>query len=160
LEAYRKFVADRAAAADGELFFNRSADHAAIVIEYLFRGAASEVNILTGELFKPVYAKPAVVEAAVGFLRDHPDATIRIVAERPIPESHPMLIGLARAGLRHRTTIKVLDPASASTLTVHFAVADGRAFRLEPNKKLMEAVIQFGAPQTGDRLNDLFHKIS
>jgi len=159
LDAYRKFVAAHAEAANGELFFNRSTAHAAIVIEYLFSGASREVNILTGELYQPVYAESAVVQAAIGFLRGHPEAAIRIVSEKPIDEPHPLLKGLADAGLRDRVSIKVLDPSISSGLPVHFAVADGRSFRFEPNKKLMEAAIQFGAPQTGALLNNIFHKI-
>lgn len=161
LDAYRKFVAERAASADGHTFFNRSAAHAAIVIEYLFRGASREMNIMTGELHQPVYAAPAVISAAVEFLTKHPTAEIHIISEKLIDPSHPMLKGLADAGLSGRVSTKLLESTVAAKMPpVHFAVADGRSFRFEPDKRLMEAVIQFGEEGIGNRLDSFFKNLN
>src|SRR5437762_10243802 len=77
IEAYREFVEAVAKVADGRTIFNRSPSHAAVVIETLLRGATKEFDVLTGELFKPVYATAGVIQAAVDFLKNNPAAEIR-----------------------------------------------------------------------------------
>jgi hypothetical protein len=160
LIAYREFVDKIANAADGRVILNRSAAHAAIIIEYLFKKAKREVNILTGKLFERVYGAPGVVSTAIVFLRDHPSARLCIISEHRIDATHPLLSALKNTpGLSERVDCRILKPEIAEATPYHFAVADGSCFRFEREKKLLEAIVQFGETAVGQKLNDVFRSL-
>ncbi|HEX4410565.1 MAG TPA: hypothetical protein VH206_17475 [Xanthobacteraceae bacterium] len=158
LEAYRQFVSEVAAAADGRVIFNRSRAHAAIIIEHIFGAAQNEVNILTGQLYPTVYANDHVAQAAVAFLRRNSSARLNIVSEQQLSPTHPLLKA-TRAVASDRVKVFTLKNDVAARTPFHFAVADGRSFRFEPKKAVTEAVVQFGAPDAGKKLNDLFRDL-
>jgi hypothetical protein len=159
LRAYREFVESVAKAADGSMIFNRSPAHAAAVVAALLKGATKEVDIITGELFEPVYGATDVIDAAVVFLNEHPDGRIRVLSERPIADNHPLLAALETAGVRAKIVKKQIPSDAAVATPFHFAVADAQSFRFEANKDVMEAVVQFGKKDAGARLSSIFNKM-
>jgi hypothetical protein len=158
LEAYRRYVAGIAAASDGTIILNRSYDHATVIIGQLFNKANEEVDILTGELYIPVFGSKEVIQSAIKFLRTHPSGVLKILAEKPIPPTHPLLTSLEKVGVTHRVDLRVLPERLKQTNGFHFAVADGRYFRFErfPSRQDLEAIVQFGEEKVGSRLRQLF----
>jgi hypothetical protein len=69
MDTYRDFVR---AAADGrkpsQIILNRTAPHAAIILEAIFQRAVATVQILTGRLNPDVYAANGIVAAVCAFL--------------------------------------------------------------------------------------------
>jgi hypothetical protein len=160
LANYREFVDQIATAADGRVILNRSAAHAAIIVEYLFRTATREVNILTGRLFERVYGAPGVVAAALAFFRDHPAARLCIVSEEPIDQAHPLMSALKKVpSISERIDHRILKSEVAKATPYHFAVADGSSFRFEREKTAMEAIVQFGEKAVGQKLNSTFRSL-
>jgi hypothetical protein len=157
LQAYQKMVAQVAAAADGRVIVNRSESHAAVVIEHVFRSAEKKIDIITGRLHKPIYGNPAVIDAAVKFFEAYPDGKMNILSEERVEETHPMLAALQ--GVRDRIDLRVMSADLAKGTPFHFAVADSRSFRFEPDKTTFEAYGQFGEPKTGATLRAVFDRL-
>lgn len=159
MRAYRAMVAEIARAADGRVIVNRSEAHAAVVIEHIFRSAKNEIDILTGQLYEPIYSAPGVVQAAIDFLSSRPDGKVRIISEKPINESHPLIAALTKirpSGIDRRVMTEEMEKQTP----FHFAVADERCFRFEPDKKSFEAYGQFGEPGLGAKLKTTFDRLS
>lgn len=153
LKEYRDFVAKVAEAADGKTILNRSAQHAAVIVEFLFRKAEREMKIATGELHPIVYGVPGVIEAALSFLRKNASAHIEIKSERSIDRAtHPLLSAIDAAGYADRVTITVAN----ERFPFHFALADGKHFRFERTPPGYEAVVQFGGAKFGSRLAEFY----
>lgn len=160
--SYREYVRT---VADGEwpsdLILNRSAGHAGIIIENLFRKAIASVEILTGRLNRDVYGVPEVVAAAENFLRTRSDAKIHILSEEAIDRNrHPLLARLVQVGLSDRVEISVVPESVRETFSFHFAVADGACFRFEESRDKFDAVVQFGEPEVGRRLHEKFIELA
>jgi hypothetical protein len=156
-QAYQKMVAQIAAAADGRVIVNRSESHAAVVIEHVFRSAEKEIDIITGRLHEPIYGNPAVIDAAVTFFESHPEGRMNILSEERVGEAHPMIAALHN--VRDRIDLRVMSADLAKGTPFHFAVADARSFRFEPDKTKFEAYGQFGEPKTGERLRAVFNRL-
>lgn len=150
---YRSFVEACAFSEEPSgVILNRSAAHAAVVLEYLFRSAERRVRILTNQLSSDVYGLDGVVAAAVGFLRDHPAATIDILAEQRVDRAaHPLLTAADAAGQGARLSLRFVPGASAR-YQFNFAVADGVNYRFEESRENREAIVQF---RDGDFARDL-----
>jgi hypothetical protein len=161
MKEYRKFVEDVAnGSRAGEVILNRSPDHAAVVIEFLFRKAESYVHILTRRMSEEVYSKQGILDAAVEFLGAHPAATISILAEEPINRSlHPFFVAVDRI-FKERVRLRFVAPAKVHTYNFNFAVADGRSYRFEESRDSREAVIQFGDEEFGEKLEATFEELS
>jgi hypothetical protein len=160
IEQYRAFVQKVAKARNGKPIFNRSEAHAAIVVEYLFKSAAREVNILTERLHVPVYGSAELIAAATDFLSGSPDARLNIISEAAIPDDHPLIRGLLDAGYGQKISRRVMTPADAQGTPYHFSVADGSCFRFEPDKSVMAAVVKFGDESFGKQLTNTFKEIT
>lgn len=158
LKQYRAFVEKVALERNGQLIFNRSEAHAAIVVEYLFKSAKREINILTQRLHVPVYGGGALIEAAKLFL-SNPGAQLRIISEEDIPDDHPLIAGLLKADLGKQVSRRVMNPTAAKATPFHFAVADGSCFRFEPDKRLMAAIVKFGDEDFGKKLVNRFQEV-
>lgn len=157
LEEYRSMVTAVAQSADGRVIVNRSEAHAAVVIEYVIRSAVTELSILTGNLHRPVYANPGVVDSLRTFFEKNAAANIRLLSEAPIDADHPLLAVLSQHA--SRVDMRVIQPDTARKILFHFIVADGRSFRFEADKTKFEALAQFGEPQIGSELKAVFDKL-
>ncbi|HEY4115896.1 MAG TPA: hypothetical protein VGM17_17705, partial [Rhizomicrobium sp.] len=159
---YREYVASKA---DGQMpsdiFLNRNAAHAAIVVEFIFRKAERHVRLVTNRLSADVYGTPEVISAADGFLRRHPDATLEILAETNIDRAaSPFLAALDGAGFAARVFLRFIPTTTTRAYKFNFAVADGQHYRFEESRTSREAIVQFGAPDFGVRLEGAFADLS
>jgi len=156
-QKYRVIVRDCVAANDGRPIFNRDLMHAIVVVENLFRTAEKEIDIVTERLFEPIYAAQPTIELVLSFLQEHKDAKLRILHEEPIdPSSHPLLMAIQTAGLMDRVELRRMTAEMKESIPYHFFLCDARHFRFEPSKKRLEALAQFGEPETGRLLKDRF----
>ncbi len=150
--------------ADGDwpsqTIFNRSPDHAAVIVENLFRKAESRVEILTNTLSEEVYNRPEVKKAAVSFLRRHPRAHIDILAEELVVRAaHPFLIHVDASGLGNRLTLARVRASDVANYKFNFAVADGKSFRFEESRLLFNAIVGFGHEIEAARLHHVFQQL-
>jgi hypothetical protein len=159
LIAYRNFIKDVARKHDGRPIFNRNRWHAAVVIEQIFKDAREEVRILTGELSNSIFGVQDVIDAAKSFLNSSLTASIQVLSESQIAEDHFLLAALRQTSLRNRILLKVLRPEISTGTAFHFVLADNDSFRFEPNKKIMEAIVQFGAAREAKRLKLTFDNL-
>lgn len=158
--AYREYV-ELCAFSDkpSGVILNRSAAHAAVVLEYLFRSATARVRILTRQLSADVYGVPAVVAAAVAFLRDHPGATIAILAERGVDRgTHPLIRAVDQQDLGAQLSLRFV-PNAVKAYPFNFAVADGIHYRFEESRENREAIVQFRDGAFAENLDRLFGRI-
>jgi hypothetical protein len=159
--AYRAYVQQ---AADGnkpsEILVNRSAHHAAIVMEVLFSKAHREVRILTKALSEDVYATPSTLRAAIRFLQQNGDGKIEILTEQPIDRaSHGFLRELDHQGCGGRVKVWAVPPNAQKMYRFNFAVVDGLHFRFESDRDNREAIVQFGETAFAGHLDRIFGTI-
>jgi hypothetical protein len=159
VEGYRRYVAEVANAADRRVIINRNPNHAGVIIEQLFRKAELEIDILTGGLYVPTYGLDPVINSATDFLRNHQAARINILSEAPIDPKHPLLGSLRGANLFHRVRLAVIEPRVKERHPYHFALADGRHFRLQTAPGSLGAVVQFGEEKIGGQLRAIFAEL-
>jgi len=157
MDEYRMFVRG---VADGpwpsETILNRSADHAAVIIENLFRKSEHQIEILTSELKRDVYATSGVIEAAIDFLRRNDDGELRILSETKLDRnSHPFFAAIEAAQLAERVKVGTI-PANQQDYKFNFAVADAKSFRFEESRDSFEAIVGFGHEKFANRLHIVF----
>ena len=152
---YREKVREAVAARDGRPVYNRSLEHAAIIIEEMFALAKSEVKLFTGRLNPDVYGVPSVIGKAEDFLAD-PNHKMRILVEEQIDkeslQSNPFIIGTSRLD---NLEVRCLKPGKHDP-RFHMMLVDGHSYRFEPDKTQFEAVATFGDRDTTGHLNRLF----
>jgi hypothetical protein len=161
MNEYREFVAKVADSTwPSETIANRSWEHASVIIEFLFRKSETNVEILTSKLTESVYSCPPLVAAAKDFLRDHPQAIIKILSENKIERgAHPFLIAMDAEGFAGRVALKFIGANMHSRYKFNFAVADGKSFRFEDSRESFEAVVGFGHEKLASRLHVIFTQL-
>ena len=157
--SYRQYVKRIAAAADGNVILNRSPEHAAVIVEQVFLSSEHEVDILTSELNESVYGTDHVTRAAIEFLTRHPNAHVRVLSEKPIADQHIFLAALSNAGVGNRLKLSVVPKDEQQSYKYNFAVGDGYHFRFEKDRCFFDAVVQFGAPSVGAKLQSIFERL-
>jgi hypothetical protein len=156
LDAYREKIKQLARERNGDPIYNGSPDHAAIIVEYLFLSAESEVRILSGDLNARVYGAPGVVQRAREFL-SHSNRRLRILLERETySPTHPLIGELTP---ERNVQIAVIPDSIQTALEYHLATADNDCFRFEPEKENHVAVAAFGNVKSTENLNAIFDSI-
>lgn len=159
MDEYRSDVERLARERTGEPFYNSSIDHAAVIVEKMFRHANSEVCIVTEQLNGRVFGKDEVVEELEGFLSTA-GHRVRILIENDIStlsEGHPFL-----RALRYHPNgyeMRRLSPELRDDVDYHFTLADNDSYRFEPSKSEWVAVAAFGDKETATRLGDVFNAL-
>ena len=155
---YREKVKEAIAARDGRPVYNRSLEHAAIIVEEMFALARNEIKLFTGRLNADVYGIPSVIIRAEKFLADA-DHKVRILIEEQIEEGelrkHPFISSMSRFDNLEVRRLKdgVYDP------DFHMMLVDDHSYRFEPDKRQFEAVATFGDEETTGHLNGLFEQL-
>ena len=152
---YRKRVERLAHARTGEGINNGSFDHAAIIIEQMFKSAESQIGILTNNLNARVYAREAILEEAKMFLAQG-DRSARILLESTddaIFREHPFF-----EHIRNNDNVEVRRvPASLrAAYDYHFLIMDNDSYRYEPTKDGPSAVAAFGDHEGAKNLSKIF----
>lgn len=158
LDNYREQVARLARRRDGEPIFNGSIDHAAVIVENMFKAADSHVEILSGELNPRVYGLPEVIREASLFLVDA-DHKLRILVEEDQEADridHPFFEAFKD---RDNVEFKRVLPESQEIYDFHFLVMDGDSYRFEEDKTKPAAIAAFGDVEGAENLGKIFEDI-
>jgi hypothetical protein len=158
-------VSAAASADSSEVFLNRYVEHAAIIVEFLFRKALERVEILTGRLNPVVYGNAEVVRAAIAFLdrawgpAPSEPALYVLVEDHIEPWSTPLLVAAREAGFLAQTEVRRVPEPIKDSYPFHFMVPDRKHYRCKKSRGVPEAVAQFNEPKMGGTLHSLFDKI-
>lgn len=160
IEGYRQFVAD---ISKGELrsqvILNRTPEHAAIVLAALFSHAQKFVHIVSRKMSTDIYGLSEVIQAAVQFLKTHPEGMIHMLVEEAVdPNTHPLLSALNQEA-PERVKLEQIPPLVRNTFKFNFAVADGQSYRFEVDREVREATIRFRDHEFGGDLEAAFQHI-
>ena len=165
LDDYRRYVRDKVDAGRSEVFLNRNVEHSAIIVEALIMVARERVEILTGSLNKEIYGDPSVVHAIGSFLDrtwapafSVPTLYILVEDESRL-RGHPFLAQASDAFSSGQAELRRVRDAAKDSYPVHFTVTDGRHYRCKTSRGLPEAVVQFNAPETGEKFQSIFENI-
>lgn len=145
MEEYRRKVRRLALERTGEPFLNATQDHAAVIIENMFRSADHEVCIFTQHLAPGIYGREAGVEWAKIFLADDQSHRLRVVmkkGELPLLETNPLYQAIRYAPAFE---LRVIDDEFHQQFPYRFLVADSDSYRFEPDHTKCEAVAAFGS---------------
>jgi hypothetical protein len=157
---YKEFVDQISQSTEpSQVILNRSPQHAAVVIEFLFRRAREFVHIVANKLSPDVYCADGVIQAACEFIRTHRDGTIHILVENKIErDSHQLLVALDNIAPQ-RVTLGFIPPEVTTQYKFNLVVADGVSYRVEENRDLREAMIRFSDPKFGGRAEEAFQQL-
>jgi hypothetical protein len=143
---YRQRVKLLADVRNGGAIFNGSADHAAIIVENLFRVATHHVRM---------YGNHHVVQRAEEFL-GHSDHRLEILVERDtFSASHPFVRAIAES---ENVSIKLINAEVSEGVPYHFMTADEDCYRFEELKGTHKAVAAFG-DRSAMHLAEIFSQI-
>jgi hypothetical protein len=165
LNDYRQYVKGKAEAGRSEVFLNRNIEHAAIIVEFLIALAQERVEILSAELNRHIYGDPQVIHEVSSFLDRtwtpfFSVPTLSILVENTSGlNGHPLLARLGNAFSLGQAELRRVPEAVKDTYPFHFIVTDGKHYRCNTSRELSEAVVQFNAPETGEKFHSIFQNI-
>jgi hypothetical protein len=143
-------------AAQGQVIVSRSPDHAKAILRHLFRMATVRVRILSSTLDQNLFDN-TVGDVAAGFLIENQHSSITILTDSTIDTTtHPFFNVPRRDGVLSRIGLWLVPPEIQRTYHFNFTVADGKHFRFEKDRKLLNAVVQFGNGDAGRSLDRVF----
>lgn len=155
IETYKEKVKLAAEARNGDPVYNGSIDHAAVLVEAMFKYAQKEVCILSGELNARVYGRASVVEQANLFLAD-PGHKAKILVEDETCldwTNHPLLEALHD---NSNVEFKVVPQELSNRYQFHLTVMDGDSYRFEKDKSEPVAIAAFGDKKGGENMQNIF----
>ena len=158
MNEYREKVRRLAIERNGEAFFNASEDHAAIIVENMFRSASREVCIFTRNLAPRIYGREAGVEWAEIFLSDDKEHSLRVIlreGDLTTLETNPLYRAVKGA---RNVSFAALDDETHDAVEVSFMVTDGDSYRFEPDKNKCEAVAAFNS-DSAKTLQSIFERM-
>lgn len=155
LNEYREHVELLASLRNGEPISNGSLEHAAILIEQMFKSADRQVSILTSALNARVYARDRILDQAKMFLALG-SRRLNILLESDdagLVREHPFF-----ERIRNNDNVEARRvPANVrNSYKYHFLVMDDDSYRFEPTKDAPTAVGVFGNKTTASRLSGIF----
>lgn len=159
---YRELVERLAKSNSSEKIPNATIDHAAVLIENLFAHAREKVRILSGQLNKDVYGASGVFDKARDFLRgecgvsNEEKKQLEILLEAPLSDiGENPLVRMCRE-YPDTCKVKYISGDKDKEINCHFIVADGKAWRFEPDKRTPAAIACFNDPEIGKQLDEMF----
>lgn len=156
MESYDALVKRKADEKSTDVIPNADIPHATVLVENLLSHAGSTCRIFTGTLNNKVYGSPRVLAAAENFLARK--GKLEILIENPPGDilEHPLVLKCKSEAndCDLRKVVSVDDD-----LKCNFIVADGTAWRFEPDKNVPAAVGCFNDPDAGKKLEDVFAAI-
>jgi hypothetical protein len=159
MDDYRDEVERLARERTGAPFYNSSIDHAAVIVEKMFRHAAEEVCIISNHLNARVFGQEEVIFEADAFL-SNANNRLRIILEDDVSmlsEGHPF--ARIMRSHPHGYEIRQMSPKMRELVKYHFTLADRDSYRFEPDKAKWEAVASFGDNEGAANLRSAFEAI-
>ena len=160
VQEYREIIEKFARQRLNQRVPNGLPQHAAILIETMFKNAAAEMRIFTGELNKRVFGEPQAIEAALKFL-SKPYAMLRILLQKDLSREEVLELPLVKSlnklnDLHGRVEIVSASGTYATDEAKHFAVMDNDGYRFEFDHENCKAVANFNDPVTAKELIEAF----
>jgi hypothetical protein len=155
---YREKIDKIIVESSGEIVFNGSHDHAAVVIERMFARARESVKILTRKFDPRIYCDNSTVNSARKMLGDS-SRRIEILVEdidATVRTDNPYFQKLWKAG---NLQIREVPSHLKGPLAINFALMDNSGFRLEKDQTGATAIVCFGDETIASRLNSLFVEV-
>lgn len=163
VEDYFKIIDKAAENSEDFEISNRDAQHAAYLIKTLFHHATHEVCVFTGSLFDGVFGNEAIKEEAMMFLRKNPTVKLKVAFQEAITNEEVLsgsFMKYIMADPNRKGSIEIYNASKAyPSVTNHFSVSDGKAFRYEIDHETRQAVANFGDKKNAQTLASLFEKI-
>lgn len=162
---YRELVERLAKTNSSERIPNATIDHATVLIENLFAHAHEKVRILSGQLNKDVYGASEILGKARTFLRGECGVSnegkkrLEILLQEPqldIGENPLVRMCKEEPEFSNICEVKCISDAKDREISCHFIVADGKAWRFEPDKRTPAAIACFNEPEIGKQLDEMF----
>lgn len=159
MDEYRNDVERLAQERSGEPFYNSSIDHAAVIIEKIFRHAKSDVSIISKSLDGRVFGQGEVTQEVEGYLSDASRKVRILMEDEPsvLSEGHPFVRALKNHPQSYE--VRLLSNKARPYVDYHFTLADDDSYRFEPDKKEWVAVAAFGDRQGAERLRSVFDSL-
>lgn len=162
---YEQLVGRLAAQQSSELISNSSAEHAAVLIKYMFTCAEKTIKIFNGCLSTSVFGKADVINAAKTFVEK--GGRIQVVVQEAFSEealaSHGLLTALRQMCCNNNETknsfTMYLGDEQVQNIPSHFLIMDNAGYRLEENREQPVAFASFNDPQIVESLDKLFERI-
>ena len=157
---YREIIEELAQQRTNQRIPNGMPQHAAVLIETMFRNSIAEMRIFSMECSPNIFGRPEVIEAACDFL-SKPYSKLRIIVQKKQEPQwaleHPLLKTFKELEELHGE-VKVVNAtgAYADADASHFAVMDNDGFRYEFDHDNCKAVANFNEPVIAKRLLSSF----
>ena len=159
MDDYREEVERLARARTGEPIYNSSVDHAAVIVEKLFRHAKSEIRIISGSLKNDLFGQDALAREAEAFL-ELEDTKIQIAIENGVASLDPASCFLSvLKKFKDRVELREMHAHVPAAFKYHFTLADDDSYRFEPDKTESKAVGVFGDELGARKLREAFDVI-
>jgi hypothetical protein len=165
ISEYKKILKELASSGSEEFINNSSMDHAAAMIEELFRNAKGKVCILTEYLHPKVYDRADLRKVASDFLEQHKDNEIDIVVQL----NHSTESALSENGFiaclekfKSRVNVFKANTGNLKNLNNHFLVTKtdkgNYALRFETDINEHIATGTFNSKENGEKLFSFFQR--
>ena len=139
---------------------NGSVEHAAVIIERMFKHARHSIKILTRTFDPQIFGQPDVIQYAETFLADTKNRSVEILVEeynQAYNNSHPFV---TRFGHMPNVAISELPKGLGAKIDTNFAVMDSQGVRMETERGSPKAFANFGDSAFAMKLNAFFNAIS
>ncbi len=161
IEKYRELVKSHADGMDGIAFYNGTTEHAAVILENIFRTAELEVCILTKQLDPSVYGRAEVVSELTKFLSRN-GSRVRILheedAELCLDAGNPFVAKLCEH--KSQYTARRIDRELGNVIDYRFVAADRKSYRYQPDKtKRWQAIAAFNDVRNAAKLTSNFDQL-
>jgi hypothetical protein len=159
MDDYRDEVERLARARTGEPIYNSSVDHAAVIVEKLFRHARNNIRIISGSLKTELFGQEALAHEARAFL-ELDGTRLEIAIENDVESldqnSEFVKVLSSFAG---RVELRKMQSQVPAAVKYHFTLADDDSYRFEPDKTESKAVGVFGDTLGAKKLREAFDVI-
>ena len=158
MNEYKKAVEAALARRNGDpVIANRSVDHAAVVLECMFKAANRTVEIIANRLNPAVYDKPEVIAAAEALLSAK-NCTIDVLVESDVAAER-QFVRVLTAKYPNKFSIVHVPAEVAEAYSYNFCVVDDDCYRFEADRKNCDATIQFGNTAIASKIHETFKLI-
>ena len=164
MQGYKDYISDLAKNEKPVVFFNSGPDHAALVMENIFRYTDKKIKIFAGNLSGKV-SNQDNYKAGIMDLWERGGNFQILLQSHKLTElaEDPPLFKLLRyfKSVRpesveiKKDAIKVVDGDNE----IHFTTGDGKMYRIENNTDSYSATGNFNDPVTVEKLNNLFDSL-
>lgn len=147
---YRRMIREIIANGDSDLIPNGTRDHARFLLHELLSVSNDEFRLLTGSLNEQVYTDDffRLIKKKV----TQENLQVKILIDDPLNidfEKNQILRWIEEHN--DQCEYRVVKQDTRDNIVSHFALADAKAFRFEPDKEKVEAIAKFHLSKSGNK---------